>query len=98
MSEIAQRVACRFIEKTSAKVELKVKYPDAKSLLLRGDPHSWTYAYVGSSGLMNSWRDKDRETARVKFIYALKSVIEPRDVERLVKELDVKYDSGHAAA
>lgn len=98
MSEVAQRVARRFIEKTSAKVELKVKYPEAKSIFLKGDPRSWTYAYVGSSGLTNSWRDKDRETARVKFIYALKSVIEPRDVERLVKELDAKYDSAYATA
>ena len=95
MSEIAQRVVRRYTEKVAAKkVKLDVRHPDVKSVWISEGPRGWTYAYVAKSGLTNSWIKKDRGDAKVKLIQALKSVIDPRDVEKTVKELDKKYDAG----
>lgn len=95
MNTLAAKVAHRYIEKMGAKVDIKVKYPAVKGLKLEGTPGGWAYAYVAANGLTNTWKNKDRDLARVKLIRALKEVIEPRDVEKLVRELDEKYDSAH---
>jgi hypothetical protein len=96
MSEMAQRVVRRYTEKFAAdKIELKVKHPDVRSIWIEKGPRGWTYAYVAANGGTNTWVNKDRGQAKAKLIYALKSVIDPRNVEKTVRELDEKYDSGH---
>jgi len=95
MSEQARRVARRFILAAVDQVEIKVKHPDVRKVLLKKDNRGWSYAYMAANGVTNQWQNKDRGTAKAKLIYALKSVIDPRDVEKTVRELDKKYDSGH---
>ena len=94
MSEMAQRVARRFIAAVDT-VEVKIKHPDARKVSLTRSSRGWSYAYMAANGVTNSWVNKDRGVAKAKLIYALKSVIDPRDVEKTVRELDKKYDSGH---
>ncbi len=95
-TEAAKRVAHRYLTKLAGdKVELKVKHPDAKNVSLSKGSRGWTYSYMAANGATNSWVNKDRGVAKAKLIYALKSVLDPRDVEKTVAELDKKYDSGH---
>jgi hypothetical protein len=63
--------------------------------MLTKDSRGWTYAYMAANGITNQWQNKERGVAKAQLIYALKSVIEPRDVEKTIRELDKKYDSGH---
>ena len=50
---------------------------------------------MAANGMTHSWQNKERGVAKAQLIYALKSVIDPRDVEKTIRELDKKYDSGH---
>jgi len=96
----AKRVAQRFIQKLagSDKVELKVKHPGLKAIGLDRTKRGWAYWYQSANGMKNlPLTHKDRGTSKAKLIYVLRNEVQVPSAEKMVKELDKKFDSGHRA-
>jgi len=99
-SEQARRVARRYATKLAAndKVELKVKHPGLKAIGLDHTKRGWSYWYQSANGMKNMpLTHKERGVSKAKLIYTLRNEVQVPTAEKMVKELDEKFDSGHRA-